>query len=136
MSELASESWDTGMYATPTLSRTGRPPGPRLPRTVQTVQWLLGSHRMLERCRERYGDVFTVDLASRPVSGPSAKPGEATWVFLADPEHVKQLLTMDPSVVRTGATNEFLRLLVGPRSILVLDEPDHMAQRKLLLPPF
>jgi cytochrome P450 len=124
------------MYATPTISRAGLPPGPRLPRPIQTAQWLLGSHRMLDRCRERYGDVFTVDLAARPVSGPGAKPGDGTWVFLADPELVKQLFTMDPAVVRTGATNEFLRLLVGPRSILVLDEPEHLAQRKLLLPPF
>lgn len=124
------------MYATPTLARAGLPPGPRSPRGIQTAQWLLGSTQVLDRCRERYGDVFTVDLAARPVSGPGAKAGDGTWIFLADPEHVKQLLTMDPDVVRTGATNEFLRLLVGPRSILVLDEPDHMAQRKLLLPAF
>lgn len=115
---------------------TTPPPGSRAPRIVQTIQWLLGPTRVLERGHARYGDVFTVDLAARAVAGPGAKPGQGTWVFLANPEHVRQLLTMDPTVVLTGETNEFLRLLVGPRSILVLDEPDHLAQRKLLLPAF
>jgi cytochrome P450 len=36
--------------------------------------------------------------------------------------------------VRTGETNRFLLDLVGPSSILVLDEPEHMERRRLLLP--
>jgi cytochrome P450 len=79
--------------------------------------------------------VFTLDLVARAVSGPGANRDEGRWVFLADPEHVKQLFNADPSLVRTGETNMFLQPLVGSRSILVLDEPDHMVQRKLMLPP-
>lgn len=89
----------------------------------------------MERCRERYGDVFALRMLARAVAGPGARPGEGTWVFLADPEHVKQLFAAGPVAVRTGETNMFLRPLVGARSILVLDEPDHMTQRRLMLPP-
>jgi cytochrome P450 family 135 len=111
------------------------PPGPRSPRALQTLAWLVGSTRVMDRCRARYGDVFKLDLMARAVSGPGATPEEGRWVFLADPEHVKQVFSADPAVVHTGDTNMFLQPLVGSRSILVLDEPDHMTQRKLMLPP-
>lgn len=111
------------------------PPGPGLPRALQTLDWLRAPTRVMDRAHERYGDVFQLDLVARAVSGPGATRDEGSWVFLADPEHVKQVFTADPSRVLTGETNMFLEALVGPRSILVLDEPDHMAQRRLLLPP-
>lgn len=109
-------------------------PGPRLPRTLQTLGWLRDSTGVMDRCRERYGDVFRLDMVARAVSGPGATRGEGSWVFLADPEHVRQVFTADPRVVLTGETNRFLQALVGSRSILVLDEPEHMVQRKLMLP--
>ena len=112
-----------------------RPPGPRLSRTLQTLGWLHQPTRVMDRCRERYGDVFRLDLIARAVSGPGATRDEGSWVFLADPDDVRRVFTADPRRVLTGETNTFLEALVGPRSILVLDEPDHMAQRRLLLPP-
>jgi cytochrome P450 family 135 len=89
----------------------------------------------MDRCHARYGDVFTADFVARAVAGPHVSRDEGKWVFLADPDHVKQVFTADPDVVRTGETNRFLLDLVGARSILVLDEPDHMTERRLLLPP-
>ncbi len=89
----------------------------------------------MERAHARYGDVFTLHFVARAVSGPYAPRDEGRWVFLADPEHVKQVFTADPDVVRTGETNRFLLDLVGPASILVLDEPQHMERRRLLLEP-
>lgn len=112
------------------------PPGPRVPRTLQTLRWVVGSPRVMDRCRRHYGDVFTLDLVARVAAGPGAARDEGRWVFLADPEDVKRVFTADPSVVRAGETNRFLQALVGSRSILVLDEPEHMTQRKLMLPPF
>ncbi|WP_211225465.1 cytochrome P450 [Amycolatopsis nigrescens] len=111
------------------------PPGPRLPATLQGARWLLGSSSFLERCHQRYGDLFTLDLAAKAALGPAADRSQGRWVFVADPAHVKRIFTADPAVVRTGATNRFLEPLVGPRSILVQDEPEHRDQRKLLLPP-
>jgi cytochrome P450 len=111
------------------------PPGPRMPRTAQTLAWLAHSPSLMDRCHARYGDVFRLDLVARAVSGPGAARDEGSWVFLAHPEHVKRVFTADPAQVLTGETNMFLEALVGPRSILVLDEPDHMTQRRLMLPP-
>jgi cytochrome P450 len=118
-----------------TLATAAFPPGPRLPPALQTLRWALHSPSFMDRCRARYGDVFTLDFVARAMSGPEVPRDEGRWVFLADPDHVKRVFTADPEVVRTGETNRFLLGLVGTRSILVLDEPDHMAQRRLLLPP-
>src|SRR5204863_1024063 len=110
-------------------------PGPGLPRVAQTAWWLWNSPHVLEACHRRHGDVFALKLAPRLVSGPGAGPADGRWIFLADPDDVRQVHTADPAVVRTGETNEFLKGLVGPASILLLDEPEHMTQRRLLLPP-
>jgi cytochrome P450 family 135 len=104
---------------------TELPPGPRLPRPVQTIAWITRTGPFLERCRERYGDMFTVKIAQ-----------EGTWVMLADPEHVRQVFTGDPKIFHAGEANAVLRPVLGDNSVLLLDEQPHMAQRKLLLPPF
>ena len=101
------------------------PPGPRYPRALQTVGWVARTGPFLERCRERYGDVFTLRIAQ-----------EGIWVMLADPEHVRQVFTGDPRVLHAGEGNAVLRPVLGPNSVLLLDEQQHLAQRKLLLPPF
>jgi len=89
----------------------------------------------LDRCRARFGDVFTVHLVAKAASGPAAKQSRGPLVFLADPDVVRQVFNTDPDTVRTGDTNRFLEPLVGPRSILVQDEPRHREQRRLMLAP-
>jgi cytochrome P450 len=101
------------------------PPGPRMPTPLQTLGWLARPLPLLERYRERYGDIFTLRIRN-----------EVTWVFLADPEHVKLAFTGSPEQLRAGEANVILEPIVGPRSVLLLDEPEHMIQRKLMLPPF
>ena len=39
-------------------------------------------------------------------------------------------------MLHAGEGNEILRPLLGARSVLLLDGPEHMAERKALLPPF
>ena len=79
----------------------------------------------MERCHARYGDIFSLKIAQ-----------EGTWVMLAHPDMVKQVFTGDPAVFHAGEGNVILRPLVGSNSVLQLDDAPHMAQRKLLLPPF
>jgi cytochrome P450 family 135 len=79
---------------------------------------------MMEDCRRRYGDMFTLKIAH-----------EGTWVFLADPEAVKQVFTGDPRLLHAGEANIVLLPVVGNHSVLLLDEAQHMSQRKLMLPP-
>jgi cytochrome P450 family 135 len=109
--------------ATPPASRS-LPPGPPLPVPVQTAIWSRQARRLLYAGQDRYGDIFTLRIL-----------GE-TWVVLADPEAIKQVFTGDPRVFHAGEGNGQLAPPLGPYSLLVLDEDEHIGQRKLLLPPF
>ncbi len=111
--------------AAATASIRGLPPGPRMPRALQTAIWSRQAQWMLEQSRARFGDMFTIKIAH-----------EGTWVMVSDPEAVKQVFTGDPRVFHAGEGNEILRPVLGDNSVLVLDEKPHISQRKLLLPPF
>jgi cytochrome P450 family 135 len=100
-------------------------PGPRLPRPVAGVRFLATEHRMLARYRRRYGDVFAVGV----------------WPFdplvvVGDPAEVKRIFKGDPAQLHAGEGNQVLGPVVGPHSVLVLDEKEHLRTRKMLLPPF
>jgi cytochrome P450 len=100
-------------------------PGPHLPRPIAGVRFLATEHRMLARYRRRYGDVFAVSV----------------WPFdplvvVGDPTEVKRIFKGDPAQLHAGEGNQVLGPIVGPHSVLVLDERPHLRTRKLLLPPF
>ncbi|MFL5883969.1 MAG: cytochrome P450 [Thermoleophilaceae bacterium] len=100
------------------------PPGPRMPGAVQGIQFLLKEFELLERCRKRYGDVFTLRM----------------WPFgelvvLSDPALLKDVFTQPPTTLHAGEGNGTFEPMVGPRSIMMLDEDPHLEQRKLLSPP-
>jgi cytochrome P450 len=57
-------------------------------------------------------------------------------VYVADPEAIKGMFTGDQSDLHAGEANAPLSQALGDHSVLVLDGPEHMRQRKLLLPPF
>jgi cytochrome P450 len=103
------------------------PPGPRMPSALQALGWASRPLPFMERCHDRYGEIFTLRVRrGRP------------WVVLTDPEDVKLLFTTDPAAVTAGAVeaSPVLEPLLGTRSVMLLDEPEHMAHRKLMLPSF
>jgi cytochrome P450 len=103
------------------------PPGPQMPSALQAVGWALRPLAFMDRCAERYGEIFTLRVRrDRP------------WVFLTNPEHVKQVFTTEPQLLRAGASeaNPLLQPLLGPRSMMLQDEPTHMTDRKRVLPSF
>ena len=57
-------------------------------------------------------------------------------VYVADTATVKEIFTGDPSVFHAGEANQVLEPVLGPRSVLLLDEEEHLRERRLLLPPF
>jgi cytochrome P450 len=79
----------------------------------------------MEECTRRYGDSFTLKIAN-----------QGTWVFITDPDAVKQVFTGDPRLLHAGEANIVLLPVLGSNSVLLLDEAAHMRQRKLMLPPF
>ncbi len=108
-----------------TLEGVTLPPGPALPPVLQTLALLLAPERFMRTSHARHGDVFTVRTAAF-----------GTFVVVAGPEPVREVFTGPPAVLRAGESNAPLSVLVGERSVLVLDGPEHLRQRKLLLPPF
>ena len=105
--------------------RSALPAGPPWPTLVQTLAWMTRPKPFLRRCRDRYGDMFTVQLRS----------GE-NFVMLADPDVVKEVFTGSPEIFRAGEGNRVLLPVLGRHSVLLLDGKQHLRQRKLLLPPF
>jgi cytochrome P450 len=105
---------------------TTLPAGPSAPVALQSLAWLRRPTAFLDRCRARYGDVFTIQVAR----------AEGPWVVLAHPDAVKEVFTGRPEDLRAGEGNEILGPVLGPRSVLLLDGREHLAQRRLLLPPF
>ena len=103
----------------------GLPPGPRLPKIVQSAGFFFAPIKYVEWQRRRYGDVHSQRLLDF---------GDVLYV--ADPDVLKQIFAGDPAVFRAGESNQILRPITGPRSILLLDEEEHMRQRKLMLPSF
>jgi cytochrome P450 len=104
---------------------TALPPGPRMPSTLQAIAWARRPLPFLERCQKHYGDIFTIRVRH-----------SGTWVILSDPEDVKRVFTADHAVLGVGVANSILGPLLGPRSVMLLEEPEHVRRRKLMLPPF
>ena len=106
------------------IDRRALPPGPG-PAVANALRF---AHRPLDVLRTwhaRYGDVFTVPMT-----------GFGTGVYVADPVAIRELFTGDQSDLHAGDANSVLEPVLGPHSVLVLDGPEHLRQRKLLLPPF
>lgn len=80
----------------------------------------------LRRCRARHGEPFTVRVGWM----------DAPTVLVSEPEAIRRIFTADPAVLAGGSSSTVLEPFAGPSSILVLDGPEHLRRRRLLLPPF
>jgi cytochrome P450 len=80
----------------------------------------------LEWCRRRLGDCFAVYL-----------PPFGRLVYVADPAEIKRIFTGSPDRFHAGEANALvLEQVLGKHSLLVLDEDEHLSERKRLLPHF
>jgi cytochrome P450 family 135 len=105
---------------TPTL-----PPGPRLHPLLQTAGFMLLGGRFLEAMHRRYGDAVTLRTVF-----------DERFVMLFDPALVRELFQGSPERLHAGEANALLGPILGQRSVLLLDEGEHLRHRRLLLPPF
>ena len=99
------------------------PAGPRVPRVAQAVLWGLRFPELTQYLHRRYGSTYTVRIGGLPAS-----------VVTADRDAIRRLFTGDPLGKRHA--NDHLRPLFGERSVAVLGPVEHLARRRLLLPPF
>lgn len=100
-------------------------PGPREPPILQTLRWLLRPISFLESCRRQFGDTFSVRFLGF----------ETPMVMLSDPDAIRALYGNAEHGLPPGRTIALLPIL-GPRSLLLLEGRDHLARRRLMLPPF
>ncbi|MGH3799938.1 MAG: cytochrome P450 [Pseudonocardiaceae bacterium] len=101
------------------------PPGPPLPALVQAgLVWLMPL-RFLYGCHRRYGDRFTMRV-----------PGFGTMVYLVDSDDIRTVLRADPAIFHAGEANMPLAEILGPRSVLVVDDETHRRSRGMMLPAF
>jgi cytochrome P450 family 135 len=98
-----------------------------MPTALQATGWALRPLAFMDRCAERYGEIFTLRVRHK-------RP----WVFLTNPEHVKQVFTTASELMGAGAgeANPLLVPLLGSRSMMLQDEPTHMSDRRRILPSF
>jgi cytochrome P450 family 135 len=100
------------------------PPRLPLPGLVQAVLALWQMDRF-----ERY-------LLKGPPIRTMKSPGLGTMVVVRDPEAIRKLFTAGPDVARAAEINARVLPAIGPGSVMLKDGAEHMALRKLLLPPF
>src|ERR1700679_2489336 len=103
----------------------GLPSGPRMPRAVQSAIWYRNAQWLMDQCQARFGEMFTLKIAN-----------EGTWVITSNPDTIKQVFTGDPRLLHAGEANRILLPVLGPDSVLLLDDGQHLSQRKLMLPAF
>jgi cytochrome P450 len=101
------------------------PPGPRLPRLIQTFGFVFAGPRFLEACRKRYGSAVTFSTLF-----------DNRFVILFDPELVKEVFRGSNEQLHAGEANALLGPILGERSVLLLDGAEHLRHRRLMLPPF
>ena len=99
------------------------PPGPRSPRFLNGLLFLVAQRWSTRRLQRRWGDVYTVEL---PVIG--------TTVVVSHPELIKAVFTAKPTVLHAGKNP--LGSLLGPGSLFSMDEDRHLEERRTLLPQF
>jgi cytochrome P450 len=101
------------------------PPGPRIPRLLQTLGFILAGPRFLEACHRRYGNAVTFGTLF-----------DERFVMVFDPGLVKELFQGPHEQLHAGEANALLGPVLGNRSVLLLDGAEHLRHRRMMLPPF
>src|SRR3954467_11554069 len=101
------------------------PPGPPEPPSIQTARWLLRPISFMESCRRRFGDAFSVTFMGFTTP----------LVMLSDPAAIQALYTEPKHALPPGRTIALMPIM-GPRSVLLLEGSEHLARRRVMLPPF
>jgi cytochrome P450 len=101
------------------------PPEPSWSPLSQTLRWAFRPLAFLAECRRRYGNSFSIRFQGF----------ERPMVLISDPEAIRALYTERANGLPPGR-NVILEPILGPRSVLLLEGSEHLARRKLMLPPF
>ena len=92
---------------------------------LQTLGFMFTGPRFIDACRRRYGDAVTFSTLF-----------DERFVMVFHPELIKELFQGPPEQLRAGEANVMLGPIVGERSVLLLDGPQHLRHRRLMAAPF
>ncbi len=101
------------------------PPGSTQSAVVQHYRYSTEPQVLLRELHKQLGDVFCIRVLSHP-----------PVVVMADPEHVREVFSGSPDDLYAGQSSRLIESVVGKNSLLLLDGPRHLRERRLLLPPF
>lgn len=101
------------------------PVGPSDPSLIQLGRYLADPVGYLERCRERYGPVFTLRW-----------PGMPPMVYFGALGAIREIFASPTDVLCAGQSNAVLDFVAGPRSVARLDGAAHRERRQALVRPF
>jgi cytochrome P450 len=101
------------------------PPGPRVPRLVQTFFWTTLPGALSRYCAKRFGDMFTLRVL-----------GIGEVVVVTRPEVIRDVFTGDRDVLHAGEANSVMGPMLGRHSLLLLDGERHLRHRRMLTGPF
>lgn len=115
------------MTTTTPSSATKLPPGSKAPAIVGMVQALLDQFGALERYHQKYGEIFYgAESSFMPA-----------YVIFNNPQAIEKVFTADPNLFEVGQKSTApVRVLLGDKSLVLLDGIEHKQHRKLLMPPF
>lgn len=102
------------------------PPGPPFSAFKQTSRFLKNPFDLLEECRRDLSPIFKLELL-----------GLGRWVFVTQPELIKEVFKTAPDVLVSGEVNtKMLGFMLGLDATFCLDGEEHAERRKRVLPMF
>src|SRR5215468_8753648 len=95
------------------------PPSFPLPAPLQSLFWIRRPTAYMKLARRTFGTAFTIDLMPFSIS------------MFSDPDTIRTIFSSKSVDMHAGEVNRILRTVVGPSSVLLLDDDEHMRHRKL-----
>jgi cytochrome P450 len=96
-----------------------------VPAPLQTFLFWRSPFSYLQHCRNRYGPLFTLSATS-----------QAPLVFLSDPAEIRSMMAAPEETLRPGEGGGVVEPIVGERSFMLSDGPEHSAGRRTVLAAF
>jgi cytochrome P450 len=101
------------------------PPSLPAPAAIQTWGFWRAPHAYLELCRKRLGSPFTIKAFGKP-----------PMIFMSHPAEIGRIISAPADVLHPGEGASVIRPLVGEHSFMLLEEPEHMTVRKVIMPAY